>query len=192
MLRFASRQVAADYAREFQQLFEGRFGTGKSSATPYPRVRVGGAPVAVYLAPEDGVAQYVLQRLAAAKKSIHFMAFSYTSSAVADAMVAQAKDGMLVRGVFEAQNAGGTGAAFNRLKQGGVDVLEDGNCYILHHKVIVIDERTVITGSYNFTGSAEKDNDENLVIVDDPNLARAYLDEFARVYAQAQAPTRCR
>jgi phosphatidylserine/phosphatidylglycerophosphate/cardiolipin synthase-like enzyme len=41
----------------------------------------------------------------------------------------------------------------------------------------------VITGSYNFTGSAEKDNDENLVIVDDPVLAHAYLDEFERAYA---------
>ena len=73
-----------------------------------------------------------------------------------------------------------------------MDVLEESNCYILHHKVIVIDARTVLTGSYNFTGSAEKDNDENLVIVDDPNLARIYLDEFERVYAQAQAPAHCR
>jgi phosphatidylserine/phosphatidylglycerophosphate/cardiolipin synthase-like enzyme len=138
------------------------------------------------------VAKYVLQRLAAAKRSIHFMTFSYTSSAIADAMVAQAQAGLPVRGVFEARNAGGTGSVFGRLRQGGVDVLEDGNCYILHHKVIIIDARTVITGSYNFTNSAEKDNDENLVIVDDPNLARAYLDEFERVYAQAHAPTRCR
>jgi phosphatidylserine/phosphatidylglycerophosphate/cardiolipin synthase-like enzyme len=134
----------------------------------------------------------VLQRLQAAKRSIHFMTFSYTADAISDAMIAKRKAGLSVRGVFESQNAGGSGADFNRLQQGGVDVLEDGNCYILHHKVIVIDERTVITGSYNFTSSAEKDNDENLVIVDDPNLARAYLDEFERVYAQAQAPTRCR
>ena len=76
------------------------------------------------------------------------------------------------------------------VEQGGVDVPEDGNCYILHHRAIVIDARTMITGSYNFTGSAEQDNDENLVIVDDPNLAHAYRDEPARMYAQAQA--RCR
>jgi phosphatidylserine/phosphatidylglycerophosphate/cardiolipin synthase-like enzyme len=192
MLRIASRQVAADYAREFQQLFDGRFGTGKSSATPFPHVRVGGAQVEVYFSPEDGVAQHVLQRLAVAKRSIHFMAFSYTANTIADAMVAKVKAGLTVRGVFESQNAGGTGSAFSRLKQGGVDVFQDGNCSILHHKVIVIDARTVITGSYNFTGSAEKDNDENLVIVDDPTLARAFLEEFQRVYAQAQAPTRCR
>jgi hypothetical protein len=128
MLRIASRQVAADYAREFQQLFEGRFGTGKSSATPFPRVQVGRANVAVYFSPADGVATYVLQRLAAAKRSIHFMTFSYTSSAIADAMVAQAQAGLPVHGVFESQNAGGTGSAFRRLRQGGVDVLEDGSC----------------------------------------------------------------
>ena len=192
MLRFASRQIAADYTNEFEQMFAGRFGTAKASGTPYPHVRVGQASVEVYFSPEDGVAKYVLQRLTAAKRSIHFMAFSYTSSAIADAMVAQAKAGLPVRGVFESQNAGGSGSVFGRLRQGGVDVLEDGNCYILHHKVIVIDERTVITGSYNFTNSAEKDNDENLVIVDDPNLARTYLEEFQRVYAQAQSPARCR
>jgi phosphatidylserine/phosphatidylglycerophosphate/cardiolipin synthase-like enzyme len=191
MLRFASRQLAADYTNEFEQLFAGRFGTSKTSATPYPHVQLGTSRVEVYFSPEDGVAKYVLQRLAAAKRSIHFMTFSYTSSAIADAMVAQAQTGLRVRGVFERQNAGGTGSAFSRLRQGDVDVLEDGNCYILHHKVIVIDARTVITGSYNFTNSAERDNDENLMIVDDPALARTYLDEFERVYAQAQSPTRC-
>jgi phosphatidylserine/phosphatidylglycerophosphate/cardiolipin synthase-like enzyme len=192
MLRFTSRQIAADYTNEFEQMFAGRFGTSKRSSTPYPQVRLGTSRVEVYFSPEDGVAKYVLARLNAAKKSIHFIAFSYTAASIADAMVAKVKAGLPVRGVFEAQNAGGTGAAFNRLQQGGVDVLEDGNCYILHHKVIVIDARTVITGSNNFTNSAEKDNDENLVIVDDPALARAYLDEFERVYAQAQAPARCR
>ncbi len=192
MLRFASREIAADYANEFEQLFAGRFGTSKRSATPYPQVRIGSTRVEVYFSPQDGVAKHVLQRLAAAKKSIHFMTFSYTSIAVADAMVAQVQAGLPVRGVFERQNAGGTGSAFSRLRQGGVDVLEDGSCYILHHKAIVIDERIVITGSYNFTASAEKDNDENLVIVDDPNLARAYIEEFGSLYAQAQTPTRCR
>ncbi len=192
MLRFASREIAADYANEFKQMFAGRFGTSKRSATPYPQVRLGAARVEVYFSPQDGVAKHVLQRLAAAKRSITFMTFSYTEDKISDAMIAKVKADLEVRGVFESQNARGTGADFNRLKQGGVDVLEDGNCYILHHKVIIIDERTVITGSYNFTSSAERDNDENLVIVDDPALARAYLEEFERVYAQAQAPARCR
>jgi phosphatidylserine/phosphatidylglycerophosphate/cardiolipin synthase-like enzyme len=191
MLRFASRQLAADYANEFEQMFDGRFGTAKRSGTPYPRMRVGATAVEVYFSPQDRVAQHVLEHLKSARGSIRFMAFSFTSAPIADALAAKARAGLSVRGVFESQNASGTGAAFGRLRQAGVDVIEDGNCYIMHHKVIVVDERTVITGSYNFTSSAEKDNDENLVIVDDSTLARAYLDEFDRVYAQAQAPTRC-
>jgi phosphatidylserine/phosphatidylglycerophosphate/cardiolipin synthase-like enzyme len=119
------------------------------------------------------------------------MAFSYTAKPIAEAMIARSEAGVSVRGVVETQNATGSGAAFGSLRASGVDVLLDGNCYILHHKVIVIDERIVITGSYNFTNSAERDNDENLIIVDDPRLARAYLDEFERVYAQAREPARC-
>jgi phosphatidylserine/phosphatidylglycerophosphate/cardiolipin synthase-like enzyme len=192
MLRFASTTIAAAYTYEFDQMVHGRLGGSKHS-TPRPeRIPVGTATVEVYFAPTDGVAEHILERLQAARASIRFLAFSYTSDAIAAQMVARAQDGLVVQGVFEAQNADGSGSVFQALSGGGVDVLEDGNCYLMHHKVIVIDDRTVITGSYNFTKSAERDNDENLVIVDDPTLARAYLDEFERVYTQAQSPTRCR
>src|SRR5215212_2735314 len=50
MLRFASRQIAADYSNEFEQLFAGRFGTSKRSATPYPQVQFGSTRVEVYFA----------------------------------------------------------------------------------------------------------------------------------------------
>jgi phosphatidylserine/phosphatidylglycerophosphate/cardiolipin synthase-like enzyme len=192
MLRFADDRIATDYTREFKQMFDGRFGTSKTSTTPGQRIRIGDATVEVYFSPEDGVAKYVLQRLDNAKASIRFMTFSYTSDEIADAMIAQKEAGLVVQGVFDRQSANGTGAEFQKLRASGIDVLIDGNCYILHHKTIIIDERIVITGSYNFTGSAERNNDENLVIIDDRALARAYLDEFNRTYAQAQAPNRCR
>jgi phosphatidylserine/phosphatidylglycerophosphate/cardiolipin synthase-like enzyme len=188
-VRLSNNLIAANYTHEFEQMFSGRFGTTKTSGTPYPRVQIGSANVQVLFSPEDGVAKYVVQRLKAAKTNIRFLAFSYTADDIATTMIARKQAGLVVQGVFEKQNASGSDAEYAKLKSGGVDVLEDSNCYILHHKVIVIDERTVITGSYNFTGSAERDNDENLVIVDDPNLARAYLEEFQRVYAQAQVPT---
>ncbi len=63
MLRFASPEIAADYTHEFEQMFAGRFGTSKRSATPYPQVRLGSASVEVYFSPEDGVAKHVVQRL---------------------------------------------------------------------------------------------------------------------------------
>jgi phosphatidylserine/phosphatidylglycerophosphate/cardiolipin synthase-like enzyme len=67
-------------------------------------------------------------------------------------------------------------------------VLQDGNPYLMHHKVFIVDETTVILGSFNFSQNAETENDENLLIIDDPALARTFLDEFERVYATAKNP----
>jgi phosphatidylserine/phosphatidylglycerophosphate/cardiolipin synthase-like enzyme len=68
----------------------------------------------------------------------------------------------------------------------GVDLLEDGNPYILHHKVIILDDEIVITGSYNFSASAAEKNDENVLIIHSPEIAATYLDEYERVVQQAE------
>ncbi|MGD9001656.1 MAG: phospholipase D-like domain-containing protein [Anaerolineae bacterium] len=52
--------------------------------------------------------------------------------------------------------------------------------------MIIIDDEKVITGSYNFTHSAEKHNDENVLIIHDPEVAGLFVQEFAYVYDQAR------
>jgi phosphatidylserine/phosphatidylglycerophosphate/cardiolipin synthase-like enzyme len=106
-------------------------------------------------------------------------------------MVDRLDAGVQVQGVFENRNANGIGSEFERLVAADADVWTDGNCYTMHHKVIILDGETVITGSYNFTARAEETNDENLLIIDDPELAALYLEEFERVYNQARNPTTC-
>jgi phosphatidylserine/phosphatidylglycerophosphate/cardiolipin synthase-like enzyme len=56
----------------------------------------------------------------------------------------------------------------------------------MHHKVLIIDERIVVTGSYNFSASAEKRNDENTLVIHNPEVAALFLAEYERVYATAQ------
>ena len=58
----------------------------------------------------------------------------------------------------------------------------------MHHKVIIIDDRIVIFGSFNFSDNADTQNDENLLIVDSPDIARAFKAEFERVLALAKNP----
>lgn len=190
-IRMASAEIAADYSAEFDQMFNGTFGTGKTSLSPNPTVQLGGGSVEVRFSPEDGAAAYVLRRIEEAKTSIRFMAFSYTSDPIADAMIGRLGAGIAVQGVIESQNSAGTGSEFSKLQEAGVSVFKDGNCYIMHHKVIIIDDHIVITGSYNFTASAEKSNDENLIIIDNADIAKQYIEEFDRVYLRAQDPTRC-
>ena len=56
----------------------------------------------------------------------------------------------------------------------------------MHHKVIIFDNRIVITGSYNFSRSAEEKNDENTLILHHSQIAEAFRGEFQRMFEQAQ------
>ncbi len=56
----------------------------------------------------------------------------------------------------------------------------------MHHKVIIIDREIVILGSYNFSASAEERNDENTLIIHNPDIAALFLDEFTRIYEMRQ------
>ena len=67
---------------------------------------------------------------------------------------------------------------------------QDGNPYILHHKVFIVDDVTVITGSFNISANATDSNDENLVIITDPDLAAQFVSEFERRWAEAVVPSR--
>lgn len=192
LLRITLPPVVLNYTVEFEQMFNNTFGNDKITQTPFPLVEYGDRQIETYFAPQDGVAVHVLERLERAQHSIRFLAFAFTSSDIAGAMIARRQAGVLVQGVFERRNARGTGSVLSDLRGAGATVYEDGNCYTMHHKVIIIDEATVITGSYNFTGRAEDTNDENLLIIDDPLLAQQYIAEFERVYAQAQEPMECR
>ncbi len=116
------------------------------------------------------------------------MAFSFTHDKIGAAMLDRGRVGVQVRGVFETTGSQTQFSEMGRFKDARFDVLQDGNPYLMHHKVIVIDERTVIFGSFNFSSNAAEDNDENCLIVDDPGLARLFLDEYERVRAQALNP----
>lgn len=191
LLRITIPAIVENYRVEFAEMTAGRFGNSKQATTPYNRITTSQATIENYFTPRERPASRIVEVISNARRSVVFMAFSFTSDEIAGAMVDRQQAGIPVRGVFEQRNAGGIGSEFEPLREAGVDVLADGNCYTMHHKVIVVDERFVITGSYNFTSRAERTNDENLLIIEDPVLAAAYLGEFERVFSQAHHPTRC-
>lgn len=191
LLRITARPIIANYLAEFERMAAGDFGTTKGGRTPHPLVRRDGVSVATYFSPHEPVRPHVIDRIAGARASVDVLAFSLTDDEVGEALVARHRAGVRVRAVFERRNAEGVGSEYGRLRASGLAALEDGNCYTMHHKVIIIDRQVVITGSYNFTARAEDTNDENLLIIDSPAIAAAYLAEFERVYRQAELPTRC-
>ena len=102
-------------------------------------------------------------------------------------MVRRAQRGVKVSGVFDkGQSRANIGTEYDKLREAGLDVRLDGNKNKMHHKVIIVDEQVVITGSYNFSVNADRINDENLLVIHNRDIARQYLEEFERVYSQSQ------
>ena len=66
----------------------------------------------------------------------------------------------------------------------------DAKHAIAHNKVMVIDHRFVISGSFNFTKAAESSNAENLLIIDDPDLAKKYMDNWQHHFEHSEAYAR--
>jgi phosphatidylserine/phosphatidylglycerophosphate/cardiolipin synthase-like enzyme len=188
-IRIRSPQLAANYAAEFEKMFTNRqFGPSKAPGVPNPKITIGGATIETYFAPQDHPARPLAARIRAATKSVHFLAFSFTHDDLGQAVMERQKAGLDVVGVFEKTGSETAASEYPKLKAAGLEVYQDGSPYVMHHKVFVIDGRTTAFGSFNFSSNADRDNDENLLIVDDPGLAAQFEAEFQRMLALAKQP----
>lgn len=179
--------LAQNYTNEFEEMFvRDFFGDNVLDNTPYPSLTLDGSQVETYFSPDDDTAARIVELVRSAQQEVHFLAYSFTSDQIAEALLERAAAGVQVSGVFEeGQYYSNTGTEFDRLTAAGLDVRLDGNPRNMHHKVILIDNQIVILGSYNFSRSAEEYNDENTLIVHNTEMAAQFLAEFERVWAKA-------
>lgn len=190
LIHVRSVKIAENYITEFNEMYDDDlFGADTRAATPNPSVTVDGMQIETYFSPDDGVASHILELLQNARKSIYFLAYSFTSDDLAQVLRDQHSAGLTVQGVMDSdQVTSNKGTEFDPFNQAGIKVRRDGNKGLMHHKVFIIDRSIVVTGSYNFTASAEDRNDENVIIFHSPDIAGWFLEEFKRVFAQAQKP----
>jgi len=149
--------------------------------------------VRVFFSPKGGCQDAIEEEINQAKKYIHVAVYAFTNRFLARALIKAAKRGVEVKVVldekFDSENEYSKG---DYLKRNGIQVKKikawakkglriiEG---LMHHKFAVIDDKIVITGSYNWTATAEFANYENLLIFEDAlELAKAYEDEFERLW----------
>lgn len=187
MIRIHSTKIAENYSVEFNEMFEGNlFGPDILARTPNPDVTLDGTRVETFFSPDDGVLNALYGLLSTSEESIYFLAFSFTSNELGAIVREKADAGLDVKGVMdEEQIKSNTGTEFDPFRQAGLDVRIDGIEGQMHHKFFIVDGRIVVIGSYNFSRAAEERNDENVLIIHDPRIADFYLQEFQRVYQQA-------
>ena len=169
----ASRYIAENYEDEFNELWSGIYADGEK--VKYEKINSGNLIIENYFCPEDNCREHVIRALNEAKHNIYFMTFSFTDEDIADAILFK---NLEIRGIFETLQAGSQYSQFQRMKDFGIDVKKDKNKKNMHHKVFIIDNETVITGSYNPTGSGNYRNDENLIIIRNKDIAKGFVEEF--------------
>jgi phosphatidylserine/phosphatidylglycerophosphate/cardiolipin synthase-like enzyme len=190
MIMMRSRQAVQAYQTEFNEMFErGEFGQSRSQVNSAD-FTLDGTRVQILFAPEDNVIPTMVDLIDSAQSSIYFMTFSFTVTEIGQAVLDRADAGVTVEGVFETTGSETRFSQLTPLFCAGLDVRQDGNRGgMLHHKVFIIDESIVLTGSFNISANATDSNDENLTIIYDPDLAAQYMAEFRRMQSQATRPT---
>jgi phosphatidylserine/phosphatidylglycerophosphate/cardiolipin synthase-like enzyme len=173
-----SKYIADNYENEFQELWNKKFAHGEK--VKYPIVYLNDKQIENYFCPEDSCSTHVIENLKEAKNEVYFLAFSFTHDGIGKELINLHNEGIKIQGVFEKTGSSEFSEYYNL--NNSIDVKWDEYKYIMHHKVFIIDNKTVITGSFNPTESADESNDENVLIIHDENIAQKYLEEFDRIW----------
>ncbi|HCG76386.1 TPA: phospholipase, partial [bacterium] len=128
-----------------------------------------------------GCEEAIIKRIKKAKKSIYFATFVFTNRKIANAIVKKFNEGIKVKGIMEREGLSPY-CRYWLFKDIKADVKWDNNFYLLHHKFFIIDDKILITGSYNPTRGAEEKNEENILILESPEICSIYQDEFERLW----------
>ena len=185
LIRLNNFQAVANYSEEFSQLWSGIHNQANSSDNYFT---INNTAVDIHFSPDDNFRQSrLLPLLKNATQSVHMMAFAFTSQAIADALVVLDRQGVDVQIVVDSAQSGQSSSQYNSLLEKNIDIRRDGQSFRLHHKVIIIDERYVITGSYNFSENAESRNDENSIVIDSTDIAQRFEREFVDIRDRSNA-----
>ncbi len=196
---FQDQSIARGYRLEFEEMWgsngaqpdedNSKFGSEKTVNTPR-KYLVGNSPVEVYFSPTDNANQAIIDAIETTDEELNYAVFAATREDIADAIIDE-DDLFLttVRGVLE--QTSDPSSIFPYLVDANMDVYShEGITGLVHHKYLMVDPQnensdpTVLTGSHNWSNSANSINDENTVVVHDARVANLYLQEFMARWGQ--------
>lgn len=187
-------ELGGIYAAEFNEMWgsntgdfnlsTSKFGPDKSDNTVHS-ITIGGVSVESYFSPTDHTTAQIIDEIDHADHTLDIAMFTFIHNDIRDAVIAAYNRGVEIRCIIE--NVSYIGSEYDNLINAGIQVLShDGVPYDFHHKYCAIDAKhtdsdpTIITGSHNWTNSAEEEYDENTLIIHDPIIAWQFTEEFTK------------
>ncbi|HEY3319461.1 MAG TPA: phospholipase D family protein [Planctomycetota bacterium] len=167
------------------------FGAGvglQPGAALYQRMQRPEAPVVpltsesvqLYFSPKGGATEAICEQIEAVKSTLYVQAYSFTSAPIAKALVEAHRRGVKVQVILDKGQKTEKYSSADFLQHASVPTFIDARHSIAHNKVMILDEGTVLTGSFNFTSAAEEHNAENLLVIRSQTLAKQYLENWRR------------
>lgn len=132
----------------------------------------------IYFSPEGGCESAIANEIDMAKKTIDAAIYTFTSRSIAQALVSARKRGVAIRVIMDKSMADDKFSKLRYLQNHNINVITHNTSGLMHNKIAIIDSSIVITGSFNWTASAQKNNYENIIILKSPQLAQAYGKYF--------------
>jgi len=143
----------------------------------------------VYFSPKGGCTEAVVQSLNKATNTVLVQAYSFTSAPIARALVDAKRRGVQIQVILDKSQQTGRYSEGDFLQHNAIPTFVDSKHAIAHSKIIIIDNQTVITGSFNFSKQAEQENAENLLVILDPGLAAKYAVNWREHFKHSTAYT---
>jgi len=145
---------------------------------------IGGKPVELYFSPSDNTDSHVQSTINSANTDLYFGVYDFTLTTDASDIVARQTAGVYVRGIVDQYS--NTSSAYPILTSGlGANMITYTNASLIYHnKMMIVDpsntcsDPQVLTGSYNWTNSANNYNDENILIIHNDTVANIYYQSF--------------
>jgi phosphatidylserine/phosphatidylglycerophosphate/cardiolipin synthase-like enzyme len=135
-----------------------------------------------YFSPGEECPRTIGRLLARASRRADVCVFTITDDRLADALLDAHRRGVAVRIITDDAKVEDLGSDVERFEREGLAVRVDRSPFHMHHKFAIVDGGTLLTGSYNWTRGAARDNEENLIVTDDARLLAAFTTRFDRLW----------
>ena len=133
----------------------------------------------VLFSPRGGCTARIVKEINQAKRTIRVQAYSFTSVVIAKSIMEAKKRGVNCEVILDKSQVKQTYSEVNFFHNHDIPTFIDSSHAIAHNKIILIDDETVITGSFNFSKAAEEKNAENLLIIKaQPIIFSKYIQNY--------------
>lgn len=179
-----SEDIAKLYTAEFEQMLSGKFHELKVKPDLPDKFMLGDTKISVYFSPYDKISEKIIPHIANAREYIYIPAFLITHKGLADALMQAKQKNVDVKIIIDANSVTTRNTKHEQLRRSNIPLKTENYAGKMHSKSIIIDDKYIITGSMNFSNSGETKNDENILIIENPEFAKEYKSYFMYLWTK--------